>query len=232
MTITSFSPKKRTPSSSGIPAAKGGLSERAWPPNVPVHNPTAKPTQGSPQKLRMQSPQKLRERLSNEQKALSGAESSLQAEIAKIGEEMSAFRLSRPNTEKARLSPDPFIRTDVSTASLESRLATLSTSLTELTTGLRLQHTSLSKDIESSLIVNERKSRKLDDLYKESNAENEALYDRFNDELGKILSKVKGGEGVEELKKKVKEGEQEQQRLRKENARLKREAVGLRSQLG
>ncbi|KAL8894679.1 MAG: hypothetical protein Q9192_004128 [Flavoplaca navasiana] len=231
VTITSFSPKKRSPSS-GIPAAKGGLSERAWPPNVPAHNSPAKQTQSSPQKLRVQSPQKLRERLSNEQKALSGAESSLQAEIAKIGEEMSAFRLSRPNTEKTRRSPDPFTVTDASTASLESRLATLSNSLTELTSGLRSQHTTLSKDIESSLLVNERKLRKLDELYKEANAENEALYDRFNDELGKILSKVKGGEGVEELKKKVKEGEQEQQRLRKENARLKREVVGLRSQLG
>ncbi|KAL8891910.1 MAG: hypothetical protein Q9215_001122 [Flavoplaca cf. flavocitrina] len=231
VTITSFSPKKRRPSS-GIPAAKGGLSERAWPPNVPAHTSPAKQIQRSPQKLRIQSPQKLRERLSNEQKALSGAESSLQAEIAKIGEEMSAFRLSRPNTEKTRRSPDPFTVTDASTASLESRLATLSNSLTELTSGLRSQHATLSKDIESSLLVNERKSRKLDDLYKEANAENEALYDRFNDELGKILSKVKGGEGVEELKKKVKEGEQEQLRLRKENARLKREAVGLRSQLG
>lgn len=231
VTITSFSPKKRSPSS-GIPAAKGGLSERAWPPNVPAHNSPAKQIQSSPQKLRIQSPQKLRERLSNEQKALSGAESSLQAEIAKIGEEMSAFRLSRPNTEKTRRSPDPFTVTDASAASLESRLATLSNSLTELTSGLRSQHTTLSKDIESSLLVNERKSRKLDDLYKEANAENEALYDRFNDELGKILSKVKGGEGVEELKKKVKEGEQEQQRLRKENARLKREVVGLRSQIG
>lgn len=196
-----------------------------------MHSSPTKPTQSSPQKLRIQSPQKLRERLSNEQKALSGAESSLQAEIAKIGEEMSVFKLSRPDTKKARPSPDPLSTTDVSTASLESRLASLSMSLSELASDLRSRHSGLSKDIESSLLVSERKLRKLDDLYKEANAENEALYDRFNDELGKILSRVKGGEGTEELKRKVKEGEQEQQRLRKENARLKREVVGLRSQL-
>ncbi|KAL8854406.1 MAG: hypothetical protein Q9221_000893 [Calogaya cf. arnoldii] len=229
--ITSFSPKKRTPSSSGVSATRGGLSERTWPPNVPAHNSPTKPTQSSPQKLRIQSPQKLRERLSNEQKALSGAESSLQAEIAKVGEEMSVFRLSRPDTKKARPSPDPFSTSDASTVSLESRLASLSTSLSELTSDLRSRHSGLAKDIESSLLVNERKSRKLDDLYKEANAENEALYDRFNDELGKILGRVKGGDGAEELKRKVKEAEQEQQRLRKENARLKREVVGLRSQL-
>lgn len=174
----------------------------------------------------------MRERLSNEQKALSGTESSLQAEIAKIGEEMSVFKLSRPDSKKARPSPDHFSTTDASTASLDSRLVSLSTSLNELASDLRTRHSSLSKDIESSLLVHERKSRKLDELYKEANAENEALYDRFNDELGKILSRVKGGAGVEELKKKVQDGEQEQQRLRKENARLKREVVGLKSLLG
>ncbi|KAL8769466.1 MAG: hypothetical protein Q9209_004527 [Squamulea sp. 1 TL-2023] len=228
--ITSFSPKKRTPSSSGVSATRGGLSERKWPPNVPAHTSPAKPIPSSPQKLRIQSPQKLRERLSNEQKTLSGSESSLQAEIAKIGEEMSVFRLSRPDT-KTKPAPDPFSMAPASAASLESRLASLSKSLSGLTSDLESRYSSLSKDVESSLLVSERKCRKLDDLYKEANAENEALYDRFNDELGKILSRVKGGEGSEELKKKVREGEQEQQRLRKENARLKREMVGLRSQL-
>ncbi|KAL8780799.1 MAG: hypothetical protein Q9213_006300 [Squamulea squamosa] len=229
--ITNFSPKKRTPSSSGVSATQNGLSERTWPPNIPAHSSPTKPVQSSPQKLRLQSPQKLRERLSNEQKTLSGSESSLQAEIAKIGEEMSVFRLSRPDTKRAEPASDPFTVASASAASLESRLASLSKSLTRLTADLESRYSSLSKDVESSLLVSERKCRKLDDLYKEANAENEALYDRFNDELGKILSRVKGGEGSEELKKKVKESEQEQQRLRKENARLKREMVGLRSQL-
>ncbi|KAL8857453.1 MAG: hypothetical protein Q9178_005947 [Gyalolechia marmorata] len=229
--ITSLSPKKRTSSSSGIPATRGGLSERTWPPNVPAHVSPTKPTQTSLQKLRIQSPQKLRERLSNEQKALTGGESRLQAEIAKIGEEMTVFKLARPDSKKTRPGPDPISTTATSTASLESRLMALSTSLNELTSELRSRHSGLSKDIESSLQVSERKCRKLDELYKEANAENEALYDRFNDELGKILGKVKGGEGTEEVKRKAKDGEQEHQRLRKENARLKREVVGLRSQL-
>ncbi|KAL8833552.1 MAG: hypothetical protein Q9170_004207 [Blastenia crenularia] len=219
VTIKTLSPKKRSPSSSGIPAPRTGLSERAWPPNVTANNASPSKTT-SPQKLRIQSPQKLRERLSNEQKALSGAESSLRAEIAKIGEEMSTYRLPRSDNPSA---------SDVS--SLASRLDSLSETIASLASDLRLQYTSLSKDIESSLLVSERKTRKLDELYKESNAENEALYERFNDELGKVLKGVKGGVGVEELRKKVKEGEDETARLRKENGRLKREVVGLRSQL-
>ncbi|KAL8732487.1 MAG: hypothetical protein Q9166_002701 [cf. Caloplaca sp. 2 TL-2023] len=234
--ITGFSPKKRTPSSSGIPGApssRGGLTERAWPPNATATT-NASPTktnQSSPQKLRIQSPQKLRERLSNEQKALSGAESSLQAEIAKIGEEMSVFRLSRPDTKKDRPSPDPFSSSPTSVASLEARLHSFSASLTSWKADLQCRYSTLSKEVETSLLVSERKTRKLDELYKEANAENEALYDRFNNELGKVLGRVKGGEGTEELKRKVKEVEQEGGKLRRENARLRREVVGLRSQL-
>ncbi|KAL8716598.1 MAG: hypothetical protein Q9225_006088 [Loekoesia sp. 1 TL-2023] len=226
VSIRSLSPKKRTPSSSGIPAPRIGLTERAWPPNATTSNTSpTKTTQSSPQKLRMQSPQKLRERLSNEQKALSGAESSLRAEIAKIGEEMSAFKLSRPDNKP---SPGPPAST---ISSLTSRLDSLSATLTTLTSDLQSQYSTLRKDVESSLTISERKARKLDELYKEANAENEALYERFNDELRKVLKGVKGGEGVEELRKKVKEGEEETGRLRKENGRLKREVVGLRSQL-
>ena len=225
--IKNLSPKKRTPSTSGVPAPRSGLTERAWPPNAPVNNTSpTKPVRPSPQKLRMQSPQKLRERLSNEQKALSGAESSLRAEIAKIGEEMSAaYKLSHPDS---RPSPNP---STTSIVSLASRLDSLSASLTALSSDLKSQNSVTRKDIESSLLVSERKARKLDELYKEANAENEALYERFNDELGKVLRGVKGGEGVEELKKKVREREEENVRLRKENGRLKREVVGLRSQL-
>ncbi|KAL8906510.1 MAG: hypothetical protein Q9207_001996 [Kuettlingeria erythrocarpa] len=226
VTIKTLSRKKRTPSSTGIPSPRSGLTERAWPPNAIAHatSPT-KIVQTSPNKLRMQSPQKLRERLSNEQKALSGAESSLRAEITKIGEEMSAFRLPRPDNR-------PLADASASkTSSVDSRLESLTASLTSLTSTLLSEHSVLSKDIESSLLVSERKGRKLDELYKEANAENEALYERFNDELGKVLKGVKGGEGVEELKRKVKEGEEEAARLRRENGRLKREVVGLRSQL-
>ncbi|KAL8696690.1 MAG: hypothetical protein Q9224_002667, partial [Gallowayella concinna] len=178
--IKSLSPRKRTPSSSGIQEAttsKGGLAERQWPPNATTTATTSpiKPIQPSSQKLRMASPQKLRERLSNEQKALSGVESSLQAEIAKISEEMSVFKLSRPaDTRKNKPFPDPFSTTPTSISSLEQRLTTLSTSLTTLTADFQARYSTLSNDIESALLVSERKTRKLDELYKEANAENEA----------------------------------------------------------
>ena len=79
--------------------------------------------------------------------------------------------------------------------------------------------------------MSEKKAKKLDELYREANAENEALYERFNEELGKILQGVKGGQVVEELKNKLKEAQEEIGGLKRENWRLKRENIGLRSQI-
>jgi len=49
--------------------------------------------------------------------------------------------------------------------------------------------------------------------------------------LGKVLKGVKGGTGVEEMRKKMGEAVEEGARLKKENVRLKRENLGLRAQL-
>lgn len=86
-------------------------------------------------------------------------------------------------------------------------------------------------DLDSSLLVTERKAKSLDELYREANAENEALYERFNEELGKVLKGVKGDTGVEEMRKKMSEAVEEAARLKRENVRLRRENLGLRAQL-
>ncbi|KAF6235988.1 hypothetical protein HO173_005616 [Letharia columbiana] len=224
--ITSYSPQRRQVSRSGIPAPKGGLSERTWPPNGNSNLPKT-PFQ-SPQKLRMQSPQKLRERLSQENKSLASADSSFQAEIAKIGEEISSvYKLQRSATKAKPQTQPPSAPPSLQT--LSTQLSSLSTTLSTFTMAHTTSLSSLSSDIESSLSISDKKARKLDELYREANAENEALYERFNDELGKILGKVKKGEGVEETRSKLKEAQEEVAKLRKENGRLKREVVGLRS---
>ena len=224
--ITSYSPQKRQVSRSGIPAPKGGLSERTWPPNGNIS--ISKTSSQAPQKLRMQSPQKLRERLSQEKKAIASADSSLQAEIAKIGEEISSVYKTQRSPTKAKPHPQPPLAPP-SLATLSTQLSDLSTRLSTFTTTHTTSLTSLSSDVESSLQVSDKKARKLDELYREANAENEALYERFNDELGKILGRVKKGEGVEETRSKLKEAQDEVARLKKENGRLKREVVSLRS---
>lgn len=107
--------------------------------------------------------------------------------------------------------------------SFESRLSTLTSDLGKRTT-------TLEKDVENSLLVSERRVKKLDELYREASVENEALYERFNSELGRITKDVRTGKGEGALQAQLKEALGEVERIKKENMRLKREVTGLRAQ--
>jgi hypothetical protein len=137
----------------------------------------------------------------------------LQASLQEIASELSA-----------RSTPPSFTALSARITALESQLSTLTTTLTASSIAIRA-------DVDSSLLVTERKAKSLDELYREANAENEALYERFNEELGRVLKGVKGGTGVEEIRKKMGEAVEEGARLKRENVRLKRENLGLRAQL-
>lgn len=240
VTIKSFSPsKRRTGSISAIPtlrsaASNAGLSER------PTSGNSSKlpPTPGSymkqglnsspPKKLRMQSPQKLRERLQNEQKAINSASKDLQAELSAIGKELASASPIRPPRLTTTTSAPPVAS---NTKGLETRVSAMESTLRTTLEGLNLRTESISKDLASSLQVSESRVKQLDELYREANAENEALYARFNDELAKVMKGVKKGQGEEEVQRRLREQQEEVARLRKENNRLKREALGLRAQL-
>lgn len=188
-------------------------------------------------KLRMQSPQKLRERLQNEQAALSSTQTCLQDELSKIGDELTStpsrigsVRASKTLTS-SRGGTTNISSSTPSTMDLAQRVLKLEARLPEHVSAVNDRIGSIQSDLASSLSVSETKCKKLDELYREANSENEALYARFNDELGRILKAVRGGEGIEELKKKWKESQEEVAKLKRENGRLKRENVGLRSQL-
>lgn len=176
--------------------------------------------QKSPQKLRLQSPQKLRERLQNEAKAISEAETSLQNELSKIGEEMAKLNAS------SSVRPSDLEK-------LSQKMATLESRIPELVTDLHARNEQTKLDLEKSLQASEVKVKGLDQLYKESSAENELLYEKFNAELGKIVKALKGKmkEDKEELVAKLKESSEETAKTKKENARLRRELLTVRALL-
>jgi hypothetical protein len=194
------------------------------------------PLASSSRKLRMQSPQKLRERLHAEQQAMTAAQMSLQDELQSIGDELRAtpsrmgsvrHAVNNINNSASKTSSS----TILSPADLTTRLLALESQLPNLTSSLETRLAGIAADVTSSLAVSEAKCKGLDALYREANGENEALYGRFNDELGKILKNVRGGEGVEELKRLLRESQEEVAGLRREGMRLKRENVGLRAQI-
>ena len=229
LNIRSYSPQKRTTSRSKIPSPRtGGLSERTWLPNGNNTPPKRSVKDGIPKKLRIQSPQKIRERLSQEHKAIAGDQTGLQDEINKISEELTTFKLRTPTSTASSSSS----RTQTQTwESLSTRLDTLSSSLKTFTVKHTATTNFLRTDLDSSLLHADKKARKLDNLYKEANAENEALYERFNDELGKVLSRVNKGEGVEEMRDRMNEALKEVVSLKSERAKLLREVAGLKSLL-
>ena len=114
--------------------------------------------------------------------------------------------------------------------SLESRLTRLEERFENMSSEYNGRTSAIEKDLESSLIVSEKRVKKLDELYREASAENEALYDRFNTELSKIARDVRSGSAEDALKSQLANALEEISRLKKENFRLKREVGGLRAQ--
>ncbi|EMR61633.1 putative rho guanyl nucleotide exchange factor protein [Eutypa lata UCREL1] len=207
----------KTLSSSHIPTLKSSRSVGAEGLESPFR-PTTSPHK-SPSRLRLQSPQKLRERLQVEKKAVEDVDATLQSELSKIAADMAKVNSNLPR------SPTVDIRKlSLSVAALEERLPSLVSHLTDRQELLR-------RDMDATLKATEAKVRAIDQLYKESTAENELLYEKFNGELGKIVKalKGKGREDKEDLMARVRDSSEETARVKKENARLRREMVSLRA---
>ncbi|KAM0253609.1 hypothetical protein ACHAQJ_007184 [Trichoderma viride] len=184
--------------------------------------PSVSPTRTGAQKLRLQSPQKLRERLQTEKTAVGEADAVLQSELFKIGEEMARVNSGSLSDSQA-----------INLQRLASSVASLEDQMPAVMQELRDKQDELQRDVEITLKTTESKMRSIDQLHKEAVAENELLYERFNTELAKIVKalKGKGKEDKEELIVKLKTQGEELAKMKKENARLKREMISLRAAL-
>ncbi|KAF3767647.1 hypothetical protein M406DRAFT_61479 [Cryphonectria parasitica EP155] len=212
----------KTLSTSSIPSLKptrlplAGAFTPTAPPEVnksAVKSPTGK--------LRLQSPQKLRERLQTEKKAVEDVDSSLKSELSRISADMARVNtmLPRSNTQDVR-------KLSASVKALEDRIPDVLRELDE-------RQKTIQEDMEATVKASEAKVKAIDQLYKEATAENELLYEKFNTELGKIVKAIrgKGREDREELITKLKDTSEETAYVKKENARLRREIVSLRALL-
>lgn len=219
-----FNSRKQPVKHASVAAPKEGLVERTWPPNGNT-GPSKSFPDASPRKLRIQNPQKIRERLNQEQSACLASSATLQAEIDSIGQEMSTLKL-RSRAMPSVAGPDASTLTEIS-----ARLDSLAKSIHASTSQHSASVTALRTEFDATLGPLDKRARQLEELYTEANAENEVLYERFNDELSKVLGRVKKGEGVEEMRSRLTQALAEAGSLRSEKARLKREIAELRSQL-
>ncbi|KAK3294282.1 uncharacterized protein B0H64DRAFT_183755 [Chaetomium fimeti] len=214
-------PRARTITISQIPTLKAPPSRIPGPP--PLESPTRPSSSpgkasGTGQKLRLQSPQKLRERLQTEKKAVDDVDASLRTELSRISEDMARVNSALPRSATADLRK------------LSTAVKALEDHVPQVMQDLEDRHALMQRDLEATLRATEAKVKAIDQLYKEATAENELLYEKFNSELGKIVKalKGKGREDKEELVARLKESSDEAARAKKENARLRREMVSLR----
>ncbi|GES59856.1 hypothetical protein ATETN484_0004018700 [Aspergillus terreus] len=209
------------------------LKERAVPVNgADVKRPQSSSGSQRPQKLRMQSPQKLRDRLQSEKRVQGLAQLGLKDELDLIGEELRSLKINPQSLRAAGQSSESLGESSSSAtnAALLSRVHNLELKFDAIAGEFHGRTSAIEKDLESSLVVSEKRAKKLDELYREASAENEALYDRFNLELNKIAKEVRSGNAEDALKAQLSSALEEIGRLKKENFRLKREVGGLRAQ--
>jgi len=218
-------PRAKTMSSSQIPTLKPSrlptiLNESPPRPATSAGKPPILPSTPS-QKLRLQSPQKLRERLQVEKKAVDDVDASLRSELSRITEDM-----ARVNGALPRSATTDLRRLSAAVKALEERIPAAMREISE-------RQAEMHRDMDATLKATEGKVKAIDQLYKEATAENELLYEKFNSELGKIVKalKGKGREDKEELMIKLREQSEETARVKKDNARLRREMVSLRTLL-
>jgi archaellum component FlaC len=162
----------------------------------------------------------LRDRLQSTVQVQNHAASALQSELHLVGQELAALTLSSSPTGNNQTS---------SVEALQARIRNLEQQFSNFSTDISNQTANMKKDVDSSLSVSEKRAKKLDELYREASAENEALYERFNTELGKVVKEVRAGNGVEVMKTQLKSTLEELSRVKKENLRLKRELGGLKA---
>ncbi|KAI1104065.1 hypothetical protein F4804DRAFT_205712 [Jackrogersella minutella] len=182
--------------------------------------PTSSPTK-SQGKLRLQSTQKLRERLQTEKNAIEEVDSNLQSELSKITADM-----ARVNSALPRSATVDVKKLASSVKALEERVPMLISQLHE-------RNDQLQREMENNLKAAEAKVKSIDQLYKEATAENELLYEKFNSELGKIVKAIKGKgrDDKEDLMTRMRDYSEETARMKRENTRLRRDMASLRALL-
>lgn len=214
----------KTLSSSNIPSLRPSRLPMAGafsPTTTDFSRSTTSVGRSSTQRLKLQSPQKLRERLETEKKAIEDVDSGLKSELSRISADM-----ARVNSTMPRSATGDLRKLSASMKALDDRIPQVLQELDE-------RQKAIKDDLEASLKASEAKVKAIDQMYKEATAENELLYEKFNSELGKIVKAIrgKGREDREELVTKLKDSSEETAYVKKENARLRREIVSLRSLL-
>ncbi|KAL7267152.1 hypothetical protein RUND412_010272 [Rhizina undulata] len=213
-------PEEQTPPNCGLERVRTVVvrDRKDLPTRKLIASMAGQPT-ATPQKLKMQSPQKLRERLHNEKQAITKIEPGLQQEIDRIGTELSiAARSTRDRNNQLEIKE------------LFNQLNQLEFQISKAQDA-ESRCEALKKESEVAWKKNRREIERLDRLLNDCIAENDVMFEKFNEELVKISSGLKSGKGEMEFLRILQEVKAEQGRLKRENMILRRENTALRAKI-
>jgi len=228
-------------SPSNMPVPKGVLSSTSGntppPPPVPAKSPRkAGGLVSHVRPLPERSPSKLRDKVQAQQATVRVTSTSLQAELLKIGEELTALRIDQPaplnTTTYVSATGSPQKREQQIASNLNTRLRALETKLPHQIGNLERQISSLEKEYESTLQASQRHVRGLEAKLREATVENQALYARYDREMEGVFAQVKDGQGSDALQAKLKEALHEASRWRKNSQKLTKENIELKALVG
>lgn len=160
-----------------------------------------------------------------------------------------SFPPPTPTSTKASSVADLPPEVTAQLSAMQGRIGDLENRIPKLISNLTNKNEEIRKDLSNLLETEQYRVKELDQLYREAVAENELLYERFGSELGKIVKAVRakettsskdsegrptskdGSERKSDLVEKVQETTKEMATVKSENARLKREVIGLKTVL-
>lgn len=243
MLAEAFSPLKENESPvRRLPSRREPLSERVASGNTPPPlnispkklNTNAEAISSPTKRARPQTAAQMSERVAAHQSSINATSTTLQEELAKIGQELASLSASESmNRSPSKPNSRSTSGTDANLlTNLTTRLRGLETRVTHLTSNLSSNAAILSTDITTSLAAADRKAKELDKQLHAANAENDVLYNRMNEELMKVFEQVRKGEGVEEMRKQLKERNEETEKWKREVMKLRRENAALKGALG
>lgn len=156
--------------------------------------------------------------MNNEKKQISSAENVLKDELSKIGDELAQIRIGPRGTKSHTSSTINSSTTTEDIRRLSSRLTKFESQTTSTLSNLTKKYDALNNTFQTTMAKREQEVKGLDKLYQDVNEENDVLFERFNDELGKVATAMRCGDAEKELLRLLTKTREQEGLMRVENA--------------
>lgn len=138
--------------------------------------------------------------------------------MSKIGDELAQIRIGPRGTKSHTSSTTTSSTSTDEVRRLASRLTKFESQTSSTLSDLTKKYETLSSTFQTTIAKREQEVKGLDKLYQDVNEENDVLFERFNDELGKVATAMRCGDAEKELLQLLTKTRGQEGLMRAENA--------------